>query len=847
MDPAKWKLIKNDLAAALELSGAERFRYVEGLDDSIRPDVERLLEADSSAADFIEEPAIFGRAEITHETDCTPDQIDGYRLLKTLGSGGMGTVYLAERSDRGFNRQVALKIIKRGMDTNSILKRFLMERQILADLEHPNIARMLDGGSTEDGLPYFVMEYVDGLELRRFCNENGYGLSQRLELFKKICGAVSEAHRNLVVHRDLKPTNILVTKDGEPKLLDFGIAKLLLPDWNADTNEATLTQFRVMTPEYASPEQLAGKATSTSTDVYSLGVILYELLTGERPFKTQGKAPQELIDSILSKEPQRPSVAAFTRNAQAGDETRVDTARRTDEQAGLPVPSAALVDSELLQGDLDNVVLKALHSETERRYRSVEEFAEDIRRYQAGLPVTATADSRTYRFAKFFKRHRAGVLAVAAATVFLIGATGITGWQYSVAQKERAKAERRFNDVRRLANTILFDHYDRIKELPGATEARAKLVSDALQYLDSLVLDEENDLELLREVADAYKRLAEVQNQNMAGGNLGDAEASKENYLKAHTIRERIVLLSKGDPTDKAALARSFGTISYLYEDDREKMREYSRRSLDIYRELLEVFPDRAKIRADYSTALWDWANVVRLDEGNRAAISVFEESVAVREELMSEDPDNKGHVANASLTYKNLGTLLSLEQDHQGSLKYYRRSFEMDERLLSAEPDNTRLRLALTFSRKGLGDAYLNLGEAEKAIEEYEKAIAIQQRIIDMDPANNFAANALVRSLGHIAVAYQKAGRFHDADVFFRRAIARLDGLRSGAAQDKLQKAVLLLNYGRFLLDRPETKVRGFEELRKAESIFAEVKNANAFDPAFQEQYDETLKLLGG
>ena len=303
---------------------------------------------------------------------------------------------------------------------------------------------MLDGGSTAEGLPYFVMNYVDGEEIREYCNGRKLGLVQRLELFRKICDAVANAHQKLVVHRDLKPSNILVTKDGEPKLLDFGIAKLTSPDWNADINEATITQFRIMTPEYASPEQLAGEATATSTDIYSLGVVLYELLTGERPHITRGKTPKEIADSVLSSEPPRPSTVRLERSSQSKDETGFKESDPTGPSPSETRKTPEIVESRYLQGDLDNIILKAMRRDPERRYQSVQEFADDIRRYLEGLPVKATADSKLYRFNKYFKRHRVGVIGTTVAAALLLTAIVVTGWQYTIAQRETAAAEQRF-------------------------------------------------------------------------------------------------------------------------------------------------------------------------------------------------------------------------------------------------------------------------------------------------------------------------------------------------------------------------------------------------------------------
>ncbi len=541
MNPTHWRSVKEALFEALELSGDERVSYISGLDLGIREEVERLVKADAAADDFIASPFLLENSDLENVSEQIPSDIDGYRVIREIGSGGMGTVYLAEHSGEGFSQKVALKLIKRGMDTNSVLKRFLLERNILANLDHPNIARMLDGGSTIDGLPYFVLEFIDGSEIRKYCNENRYGLNERLDLFRKVCNAVSNAHQKLVVHRDLKPTNILVTKDGEPKLLDFGIAKLLSPDWNADTNEATLTLFRAMTPEYASPEQLAGEATTTATDVYSLGVILYELLAGQRPFDMRGKVPKELVENVLSKDPPRPSTVGSGHTSGHSERTASAGDAATEEGEIADPRMANTVDRKQLQGDLDNIILKALRREPERRYQSVQEFAEDIRRFQDGLPVSATADSRIYRFNKYFKRHRLGVIGTAAAAVLLIAATIVTSWQYTVAQREKNAAEKRFAETRFLAKSMLYELHNKLEQVPGTTEAREYLVESALKYIDGLAAEKIDDPDLQSELSDAYQRIADIQG-GLWRANLGQREQAEVNYAKATEIMESLVL-----------------------------------------------------------------------------------------------------------------------------------------------------------------------------------------------------------------------------------------------------------------------------------------------------------------
>ncbi|MGH7784186.1 MAG: serine/threonine protein kinase, partial [Candidatus Binatia bacterium] len=409
-------------------------------------------------------------------------------------------------------------------DTNAVLKRFVMERQILAQLQHPNIANLLDGGTTMEGLPYFVMEYVEGEPITKFCDSHAFTTDQRLELFRKVCSAMSYAHQNLIVHRDIKPSNILVTEDGTPKLLDFGIAKMLHPNWDLDTHEATATMFRVMTPEYASPEQMRGLAITTASDVYSLGVVLYELLCGERPYKVDGRMPEEIAQIVLTVEPIKPSSVVNNPRPMTNQTSIGNTeGQNTGVPKPIGIPHSAIRD---LEGDLDNIILKALAKEPERRYQSVQEFSEDIRRHLVGLPVTASADTLSYRIGKFVRRHRAGVFVGGLLFVTLAAATALTSWQAVVARHERDRAEMRFNQVRKLANTVLFDYHDRIKEMPGATEVRQKMVTDSLNYLDDLAAEGPASPDLMRELAAAYRKVGDIQGDVSVGGNLGNSGAA---------------------------------------------------------------------------------------------------------------------------------------------------------------------------------------------------------------------------------------------------------------------------------------------------------------------------------
>lgn len=444
-------------------------------------------------------------------------RIGPYRLVRELGEGGMGTVYLAVREDDHYCTEVALKLLRHGLETASAVARFRDERQILARLEHPGIVRLLDGGSTDEGSPYLVMERVDGVPIHRWAEAHALGVAARVVLFRRVCAAVAYAHQMLVIHRDLKPGNILVTPDGSPKLLDFGIARWHGPDAEVRRAAQTRTGMRLLTPEYASPEQVRGEPTTTLSDVYSLGVVLYELLT-DAPVQCVTGEGLEALRAAMEAEPRRPSSVA-------------PRARR-----------------RALAGDLDNILLKALHRDPHRRYASVEQLSADLERYLDGRPVQARAPTLGYRVGKFVRRNRGALAGFAVVLASLGAAIGVSLGQAreADAQARRADeqtrlAQRRFADIRRLAGSLLFEVHDEIQRLEGSTAAREAIVRRSLEYLESLADEAEDDPALLRELAAAYAKIGDIQ------ANLGRPELSRGSHARSLALLERLAAAGPAD------------------------------------------------------------------------------------------------------------------------------------------------------------------------------------------------------------------------------------------------------------------------------------------------------------
>jgi serine/threonine protein kinase/Flp pilus assembly protein TadD len=428
MTPEQWERIKELVAAGLEREGALRARFLDEAcagDSSLRAEVRELIASYEQAGSFMAASAFDAATKLVAEdrdVSLVGQRVGAYRNVRELGHGGMGTVYLAVRDDEAYRKEVAVKVVNRGMDTEGIVRAFRTERQILATLEHPNIARLLDGGTTEDGRPYFVMDYVEGLPLDVYCDAHMLQIPERLKLFRIVCSAVHYAHQHGVIHRDLKPGNILVTPSGVPKLLDFGIAKVLNPELSSLTAGSTMT-VRPLTPAYASPEQTRGETITPVSDVYSLGVLLYELLTGHRPYRLQGHTPQEFERVVCQEEPQKPStIISRIEEPREGDGRRTTITPASVAQARGDQPDKL---RHRLAGDLDNVVLMALRKEPEQRYRAVDQLSEDLRRYLEGLPILARKPTLVYRTTKLVGRNLATAFTAAISLVIILALVAV--------------------------------------------------------------------------------------------------------------------------------------------------------------------------------------------------------------------------------------------------------------------------------------------------------------------------------------------------------------------------------------------------------------------------------------
>ncbi len=651
MTPQRWQQIKTLFNAALELPPAERAAWLHtecGSDLELREDVESLLRTHDEPDDAFDE----GPLPQTPPLIRVGARIGAYRLAELLGRGGMGDVYRAERADDQYHAQVAIKLVRTDQDPAQVAWRFRSERQILASLEHRNIARLIDGGATAEGVPYLVMELIDGEPIDRYCDARQLGVNERLRLFLQVCAAVSFAHQRLVVHRDLKPSNILVTADGSVKLLDFGIAKLLERAPDDQPRDATATQWRVMTIEYASPEQVRGGTITTVSDVYSLGVVLYRLLTGQSPYRSAADTVERVAEIIGDTLPTRPSVAV------GEDADRATTERNEDRSLGMRRVQRRL------QGDLDNVLLMALRKEPQRRYASVDQLAGDLRSYLEGRPVLARGDALGYRATKFITRHKYAVAAGVLGTLALLAGIVTTTWQARIAAEQSRIAQEEARKQRAVQSflTALFDRNTRMQ--PDAARARSMPVQELLVAAGDRVLQEFSDtpavhIEVMNTVArllldiDEFERAGKLWSESVRIARqqrltdqdsyvealIGTATASRLLGHGAEAIAARdeaIALLDTRGDRDSLLRARALSTtVAQLATDPQ--------REIELVRSAVDLFAQRYPTQPAYFAAVYTLGHLQRTQGDMRGAVERFREATRIFEQTGSRDFTNLG------------------------------------------------------------------------------------------------------------------------------------------------------------------------------------------------------------
>jgi serine/threonine protein kinase/tetratricopeptide (TPR) repeat protein len=774
MTPELWQQVKDVLERALERAPSERPAFLDQAcdgDQGLRREVESLLAADEAlpadkklSPGLLSQPALAVSTAVglRPETDLWIGRWVGpYKIVEQIGVGGMGEVYRAVRDDAQYRREVAIKVMRTGQDSGLVVSRFKNERQIVASLDHPNIARLLDGGATENGAPYFVMELIDGEPVDRYCDEHTLAVTERLKLFLQVCSAVQYAHQRLIIHRDIKPSNILVTAEGVPKLLDFGIAKIIDPSLQANSAEHTLTMFRVLTPGYASPEQIKGEPIATASDVYSLGVVLYELLTGHHPYRTKSMTPADMARATCEIEPERPS--AMVARTLAG-EKEADPEMITPESVSRVREGSPDRLRKRLRGDLDNIVLMALRKEPLRRYPSVEQFSQDLQRHLDDIPVIARKDTLAYRTSKFVTRHKAGVASGVAVSLMLCVALAVT-------LREARIAERHFNDVRKLANSLMFDVHDAIQDLPGSTPARKLLVDRALQYLDSLAQESGSDASLQRELAVAYEKVGRVQG-GTAYGNLGDRPNAIKSFRKALAIRQALVSSRAARTEDRVGLARSCALLGRLLlaTEGPASALDLTRESVEILEPLQRAEPTNRKVLAELQNS-YDALGDLYSSNSTAAGMGMLTQAAEIhakaadlgrtRAKLSPQDLDVQ---SGLSIALFKVGDDLKKVGQRKESLSYYFQARDIFAKLVQENPDNATFKRFLAGAYSGIGDTQAWDGDLKGSLDSYSKVLRMMLTQASADPKNRQTKEDLAIAYQGVGYAYGGLGRIREA-----------------------------------------------------------------------------------
>jgi serine/threonine-protein kinase len=761
----RWSRLEELFAAARARPASERAAFLASTcpgEPDICREVLSLLAADDSAGSFLGVLSKEKSAALLAEGDTllAGRRIGVYRLIRELGRGGMGLVYLAERADGQFEQQVALKLIKRGMDSDEIQRRFLLERQILARLQHPNIARLLDGGVSDDGSPYFAMEYIAGIPLLAYCDAKRLDVDARLALFRQVGEAVQYAHQQLIVHRDLKPSNILVTESGEPKLLDFGIAKVLDTEEGRDLPGLTRTGARPMTPAYGAPEQIRGDAVTTATDTYTLGVILYELLAGRFPYRVDTATPEAFAAAITDSDAER-LVSALRR----------PPARRGEQETDAIAAARGTTGPRLrrrLQGDLDTIVRKALCKEPERRYASVEALLDDLDRHRTGLPVRARPDTLAYRSSRFLRRHALGVTAAALIVLSLIAGLSIAVWQAGVASREADKA----NEVRTFlvemfeeadpsrtrgeqvtVREILDRGADRIeRELAGQLEIRAELMELIGTLYGTLGLYDRAQA-LLRESLALRRGLYGDRHAEVAGSlnELGGILRETGDYDGAEPLFRESIAICR--PLREGACPKHEMTLSnlglLLSEIGRYEEAE------PLFAEALESCRSQFGPESEEtSLTLHNYAQHLKWKGDFKQAEALYREALDLRLKIHGEDH-------NSATTMSNLGVMLAQNDQVEEGEVLIRRALDIRRRVLGDDHPDTSLNI------NNMGMLYYVTGRYDEAERYLGEALAINRRIFG-EEHQRVAVN-----IGNLALIAMKRGDFETAVDLQEKALA--------------------------------------------------------------------------
>ena len=770
--------IRELFARALELSSAERDTLLANLDEEVRAEVKSLLDAHDSAGTFLDSggagPFLAG------------DRVGPYRICEELGRGGMGVVYRAVRDDGEFRRDVAIKVVGGRLFAPELERRFLAERNILAALDHPNIVRMLDGGLWKRQR-YLVMEYVAGQPITDYCRERDLSLAERLRLFQTLCAAIQYAHLHLVLHRDLKAANILVNSEGVVKVLDFGIARLQDSDLKQNSDTAGNTILNPLTPSCASPEQLRGEALTLASDIYALGLLLYEILTGKNP---------------------------------QNDATPAEILRMAD--SGGPIPPGKV--DPAISRDLDAIVAKALAVEPARRYGSAAEMAADVERFLENRPVLARAPSRLYSAARLCARNKAMTVIAAALVVAVFGGLAAVLWQARRAEHQRAIAESRFDNARRLIYTVIHDIQPQMASIDGTVSVRKALVEKTLVYLEALWRDSAGNTELTRELIDSYVVLASVA-ADPGTANTGDQQRASEILAKADRLADALYRSPNPDSASLTTLCHYYQTAarngSFFGSPDRAQV--YARRAVAAAEKRKFLAPNEPVSDEVLAGALMTLAAVI---SDHQERVTLFERALPMYRSLADRQPSDP-HSRNLALVYKNLASAWLDLGAFQRSLESAEKAQALDEAILQHTPSSPEARMALAFDLGAAGWALHHLHRFPEAAAILRHNVALREQLAASNPDDRRASDRLAYALLDLANVEREMGDLAAAQRDLRHTLRLYQALVQRAPlvpQSLYRFALANAALGAIEIQHGE-KVQGCELVGKADGLLAEYR----------------------
>lgn len=748
MNKERLNKVKELFDKASDINKDERESFINyecGDDIELKQEILSLFSSLEETQDFLDKPLIISEQENQDFVDpYIGKQIGNYLIDGEAGVGGMGLVYSGKRNDKEFEQKVAIKILKHGISSDYLLKRFQIERQTLANLQHPNIARLMDGGRTNDGLPYLIMEFIDGTPITQYCSEKKLTIEQSLNLFRLVCSAVQYAHQNLIVHRDLKPGNILVTKDGTPKLLDFGIAKLIDEDLSDMGDGLTKTGMWHLTPEYASPEQIKGEKITTASDIYSLGVLLYQMLTGVQPYKITNNSPSYISKIITEEKIIKPSEKVY---------------ERTDEE-GRQFVSDKL--SSKLKGDLDNIVSKAMHKDPLRRYASVEQFSEDIRRHLTGLPVIAQKDTAGYRLNKFIKRHKVGFITSVGFVLFLIISLVAIYWQAQIASKERDNAKLEALKVETV-NKFL---QDMLSAADPTEVGRDVKVYDVLH---------KSALNLEKGFADQPGIEAAIQKTiGITFTNLGEYDEAKPHLDRSLLLNEKIY----GKESVQAAESNYALALYYHWIGDLKTADSLYTKSLKIFR------TDNNTPKRILAGAINDYGILMADNARYDKAKILHEESLDLFLKYAGEKDKE------TATAYNNLAIVLQELKELDKAEQYFNKALQLNIELLGED------RPEVSTNYNNLAFIYVEKEKFDKAEEYFRKSLLLKEKYFGKEHSMvGFA-------LANLSAIQERIGKYDEAE---KNILASIKNLSSSVKPDHIWMGMSCFRYGKILIDKGE------------------------------------------